>query len=79
MYGCLKSDGIHHKITFEYQFSFQKGKPNHTALITLVQNISEAFGKGFYIIWVFPDFQKHLTLSTIAFFWRKCSIVAYGA
>ena len=78
MYDRLISYIIQHKILFPYQFGFQKGKSTHMALITLVDKITEALGKGDYVIVYFLIFQKRLTLLIIPFYWRKCSPMASG-
>ena len=46
MYDRLISYIIQHKILFEHQFGFQKGKSIQMALITLVDKIIEALDKG---------------------------------
>ena len=60
MYDRLIIYIIQHKISFEYQFVFQKGKPTHLALITLVDKITEALDKGEYVIDVFLTLSKAL-------------------
>ena len=47
-----------HKILFEYQFGFQKGKSTHRALITRVDKVNEALDNGDYVVGVFFDFSK---------------------
>ena len=53
------------KIVFEYQFGFQKGKSTHMASITLVDRITEALDTGDYVVGVFLDFPKLLTMLII--------------
>ena len=43
---------------YEYQFGFQKGKSTSMALVTLIDNVTEALDKGECIIGVFLDFSK---------------------
>ena len=43
---------------YEYQFGFQKGQSTHMALITLIDNISEALDQGELVIGIFLDFSK---------------------
>ena len=41
---------------YKYQFGFQTGKSTHTALIVLLDKISEALERGECVIGVFFDF-----------------------
>ena len=58
MYDRLISYILKHKILFEYQFGFPKGKSTHMALITLVDKVTEALDNGDYVVGVFLDFSK---------------------
>ena len=58
MYDRLISYILKHRILFEYQFGFQKGKSTHMALITLVDKVTEALESGDYVVGVFLDFSK---------------------
>ena len=48
MYDRLISYIMKHKILFEYQFGFPKGKSTHMALITPVDKITEPLYNGKY-------------------------------
>ena len=45
-------------LVYEFQFGFQKGKSTSMALVTLIDNVTEALDKGECIIGVFLDFSK---------------------
>ena len=49
---------LKHKILFEYQFGFQKGKSTHMALITVVDKITEALDNGDDVVGAFLVFSK---------------------
>ena len=76
MYDRLISYILKHKILFEYQFGFQKGKSTHMVLVTWVDNVTEALDSGDYVVGVCPDFfQKLSTLLITLFYWIKCSFM----
>ena len=58
MYDRLISYILKYKISFEYQFGFQKGKSTHMPLITLVDIVTIVLDNGDYVVGVFLDFSK---------------------
>ena len=44
------------KLSYEYQFGFQKGKSTHLAIMMLVDKIMEALDQGESVVGVFLDF-----------------------
>ena len=58
MYNRLITYINQNHLLYNLQFGFQKGKSTHMALITLIDNISEALDNGDFVIGVFLDFSK---------------------
>ena len=58
MYNRLLKYINENKLSYKYQFGFQKGKSTHMALIALIDKISEALENGDCVIGIFLDFSK---------------------
>ena len=46
------------KLSYEFQFGFQKGKSTHLAIMMLVNKITEALDQGESVVGVLLDFSK---------------------
>ena len=58
MYDRLLNFLNKHKFFYKYQFGFQKKHSNYMALLTLVDQISNALENGNSVIGIFLDFSK---------------------
>ena len=45
-------------VLYEYQFGFRRKRSTHLALITLIDQLTQAIENGEYVIGVFLDFLK---------------------
>ena len=58
VYNRLISHINENKLSYEYQFGFQKSKSTYLAIMMLVDKITEALGQGECVVGVFLDFSK---------------------
>ena len=77
VYDRLMRYMLKHSFIFEFHFGFQKRKPTHMALITLVDRITEALENGDYVVGVFIDFSK--AFDTVDHFILLDKLFIYGA
>ena len=56
MYNGLRSFLDEYKILFSHQFGFRRCHSTYMALMTLIDNLSNLFDRGQYVIGIFPEF-----------------------
>ena len=79
MYNRLITYINQNHLLYNLQFGFQKGKSTHMAHITVIDKISEALDDGDFVIGVFLDFPRHLTLMIATFFSKNLIYMELGA
>ena len=66
-------------ILFEKQFGFRHSHSTTHALRGIIEKIKQACDSGQYACGVFPDLQKHLTMSTMLYFSENATIMVLDA